>query len=321
MPKKSTLKQKSLRRRLAKTQRQRARNNLTRSRLRKELERQRNMMRARQNKEGQRVFEENNTGRNNNINNVKSLSSSELNRLEMEELEYMEREHERMEVEKAVQAMNAAQKERFYIRVNYKDMYKASELLEKLHDSTFYFDTLEVLRLSYIPEFTYYYIINYDEEDENNYNHDDYGRVYYRQNRRMIFDVREVEPFEYFRESFEPHSWEFYGPPNNGYQISKGKHHQYIYNFIELVEFLTHLPGFMKKVQAERIAKITVPRKLTALQQKGLEGTIREFEKKSGKEVPRNMQNLIETYMERKPPQMYYEKRDNLGKINTSLFQ
>ena len=58
------------------------------------------------------------------------------------------------------------------------------------------------------------------------------------------------------------------------------------------------------------------------LQMEGLKRAYTRFERKTGKDFPVNMQNLLESYMtDKKPVLQYYQQRDNLAHIDTNLFQ
>jgi hypothetical protein len=53
---------------------------------------------------------------------------------------------------------------------------------------------------------------------------------------------------------------------------------------------------------------------------KAVESAVGQFETKTGRTIPQNVQNLIEQSI--KPiDYRYYQGRDNLKRINTSLFQ
>ena len=89
-----------------------------------------------------------------------------------------------------------------------------------------------------------------------------------------------------------------------------------------LLQFIKSLPHFQEAINVFGKAKYTAPPKLTSLRLKGLEEMMKKFEQSKGKQVPRNVQNIIEEHLLERPHlQTYLRERDNLAKINTTLFE
>ena len=86
-------------------------------------------------------------------------------------------------------------------------------------------------------------------------------------------------------------------------------------NIYHIFQYIMELPGLSEQMERERVAPFTAPGKLKRLQEKGLNALV-------GERLPPNVQNIVESYMfANRPRQQHIEDRDNLARINTSLFQ
>jgi hypothetical protein len=86
-------------------------------------------------------------------------------------------------------------------------------------------------------------------------------------------------------------------------------------------QYIERLPGFTDQAERERMAVYTAPGKMKSLQQKGLNALLQTMEKEYKKNLPPDTRNIIESYLfANRPHRLYIQGRNNLGKINTSLF-
>jgi hypothetical protein len=86
-------------------------------------------------------------------------------------------------------------------------------------------------------------------------------------------------------------------------------------------QYIERLPGFTDQAERERMAVYTAPGKMKSLQQKGLNALLQSMEKEYKKNLPPDTRNIIESYLfANRPHRLYIQGRNNLGKINTSLF-
>ena len=236
--------------------------------------------------------------------------------LDNNELDRMEQEYEKREYEKAKEKMKKAQKDTFYIRVGGDKSVTLKQFVENLH----YYSTnykIEILYLSSNPQNTYYYILKY--MDYTDYDHYNYG---YNSNdfQEPGFEVWRMDPVEFFKPVAIPHSWDYYGPDmNNDYNVFSGKLIEFVPRS-RVRRYLRAIPYLKKVYERQEKARVTGRAKLEALRMKAVESAVEKFETKTGRTIPQNVQNLIEQSI--KPiDYRYYQGRDNLKRINTSLFQ
>lgn len=237
--------------------------------------------------------------------------------LDNNDLDRMEQEYEKREYEKAKEKMKKAQKNTFYIRVGGDTTLTLKKFVENLH----YYSTnykIEILYLSSNPKNTYYEILKFQADDDNN---NDYGYGYNQENQyREGYVVYKEDPVEFFKPKLIPHHWNFYGPNNNNdYNVALLN----VKGFVprsRIRKYLQRLPYLMDTYRRQEQARISGRSKLEALRMKAVESAVGQFEGKTGRTVPRNAQNIIEQMI--KPiDYRYYQGRDNLQRINTSLFQ
>jgi hypothetical protein len=220
-------------------------------------------------------------------------------------------------------------KNRFYIRINRKRSYsKLSDFVDDFKERYFHFNLIEVLYLSENPKQSYYYKVIREVEDYNYMNNmNNYN--YRRRGQRMGYGpeaeyyIYSFDPIDYFRPHHEPHYYDYYGPNenNDSDEAAGGVMETVFLRKSDILRYISTLPGFAEKLAAERKAPYTAPAKLESLQLKGLEGSIQQFEAKTGRTIPRNVQNVIESYMmRRRPPPQYFEQRNNIYRISPNLF-
>jgi hypothetical protein len=182
--------------------------------------------------------------------------------------------------------------------------------------------TVEILYKGLTPDQSYYYLIQkisrsaFTEEQE--YRAPPVKAIGVRSNgtiiyspRRGAWTLRKLPPVSFFSDepTFNRHSEPdrtFYNPND----------------FFSYEHFLLNLPHLQEKAAKERQAVLSVQPKLKELQQKGLESEIQAYEQKKKIQFPRNVQDIIEQHMMgHMYPSQYLQQRNNLTKINTSLFQ
>lgn len=126
-----------------------------------------------------------------------------------------------------------------------------------------------------------------------------------------VWEVRSLDPTTFFQEEQEPLQEEdiitFFIRPHA---------------YKQPLRYIKALPHFQEAMTAFGKAKYTAAPKLTSLRLKGFEEMMKKFEGSTGQQFPRNAQNLIEEHLLGRPHlQTYLRERDNLAKINTTLFE
>lgn len=326
-----------------------AKMNLLRTRKQKQRLQNLGRAKAREGKELERVLETVNLENLPKNKNAESMTSKERDKLEWnamvrnmvrnaEEqerlLEEMAAKEKTERLEQAKKEMDKLPKNTFYIRFDYqKRLYKASYLIEILNKGFLSFGTMDLLYLSEEPEKSYARKLKwfFEEEEEyyNDFNNNNYfGRSRYRQP-DAGYKVYKMDPLDFFKAKPEALNSYYLGEYlNNNNDVNYvrevnllGRYATLLRTNREVKQYLLGLPYFADKVKAEERAVFTTPAKLESLQLKGLEGSVKQFEKKTGTTVPRNAQNIIERYlMRRPPPSTYFQQRDNIYRIDPNLF-
>lgn len=274
----------------------------------------------------------------NNGNNAYSLTTeewyNELARREAEEeaeYERLEREYEIEQIRKAEEKMKKAPKNTVTVRINDTNTNRIANFLSYLALRKPH--KFEILYLDEDPAKSYYYIFKFDDNRDSN-NNNDYIYHYRRYQRREynpfynpFYNVFSKPPADYFRPVFIPHYYNFYGPNENDDFDTYGANFLRRVYTRDIFEYIRGLPNIKRIIKEEKeakarreAAKATAPAKLKELQLKGLEGWIQEMEERTGKTMPRNVQNVIERSI-RPFDYRYYQGRDNLQRIQTDLFQ
>jgi hypothetical protein len=212
--------------------------------------------------------------------------------------------------------MKTAKKNTFYIRVGGDRNITLKNFVENMRVFTNYMK-IEILYLDSNPQNTYYYILKY--KDYTNYGDYNYG---YNSNdvQEPGFEVWRMDPVEFFKPVAIPHSWDYYGPDmNNDYNVFSGKLIEFVPRS-RIRRYLRAIPYLKVVYERQEKARVTGRAKLEDLRMKAVESAVGQFETKTGRTIPQNVQNLIEQSI--KPiDYRYYQGRDNLKRINTSLFQ
>lgn len=137
----------------------------------------------------------------------------------------------------------------------------------------------------------------------------------------ISFIVWKVNPLEYFRPIHVPKYFGWGGEEEEFYAAPPGEIIYQTETNAQLLWYLKTIPGLQEKAKREKQAKITAPPKLEALQLTALEKSIQQLEKKMGRTIPQNMQNVIESFLRRNPVHpAYFTTRNNLSRIRTNLF-
>lgn len=217
-----------------------------------------------------------------------------------------EQERERRNAEQKARMLayiDGLPKNTFYIRVNdHERFYKMYELVNILRNPAYRLHNLYILYLGdTLDTSTYFHF-----RESSYYEPDMYMHI-------LAWEISEGNPIAFFfgHHSLFPDTWK--ENVLGYYKLSKDR-------LLQVIE--EKFPGFLKQAEKTRLAVYTAPSKVKSLQQKGLDVFVERLQKKAGQDLPPNTQNLIESYMfERKPPQQYFEGRDNLARIQTNLFQ
>lgn len=317
-----------------------AKKNLLKTRKLKQKSRNLHRRRAREGKASERELEANNEY---NLGYKYFQDNEQLQRFLMNEEMRYQQEQERLEqtareeeekrrIQKAMKAMEELEKNRFYIRVDLeKKPFKASFIERLFSKRWFNFRNMEILYLSKNPAESYFKHIffssEYDIDGNNslgsfgNYLQNGILRSGWKVYDRDIVDFF-VPPVRYYTNYFPNYSPNYEWNEDYNNEQEYGKFEGFYENKKSLYKYIRGLPHFMEKAEAERKAQFTAPGKLESLQLKGLEETIKPFEKRTGKTVPRDVKNIIESYiMKRKPLPTYFEERNNIFKIDPTLFQ
>ena len=229
-------------------------------------------------------------------------------------------EVQKKEEQEAKQLFDKALPNSFYIRLDRRPrLLKASDLPGNFRHYFYSNNSLEILYKGTTEENSYYYYFKRENDivRDNIYDYDFYANTH----EETYWEVKKVNPVNFFRTKF---TTSYYNNWFNEEDTYKGPPGTYVTRFLrpsEMANFAKDLPGFREKVAKEKQAVYTAPAKLESLQLKGLEGTIGQFEKATGKTVPRDVQNIIESYMmRRRPHSTYFEQRNNIYRIDPDLF-
>ncbi len=229
-------------------------------------------------------------------------------------------EVQKKEEQQAKELFDKALPNSFYVRLDRRPrLLKVSDLPGNFRSYFYYHNSLEILYKGTTEENSYYYYFKREDDvvRDNIYDYDFYASTHV----ETFWEVKKVNPVNFFRTKFTTYYYNNWYNEENPYEGPPGTYITRFYRPSEMANFAKSLPGFREKVDKEKQAVYTAPAKLESLQLKGLEGTIQAFEKKTGKTVPRDVQNVIERYLMRKPPHStYFQQRDNIYRIHPNLF-
>ncbi len=209
------------------------------------------------------------------------------------------------------EAFEKQPKERFLIRLNKKDMITATKLMSLLNGDGREIKSLDIVWIGKTLRDSYYVKVVYglSMDPFNNYNNSYY-----------CFNIFQEYVYKFFDPSLSRKLYEARGY-NFDYDGNEGTFDNCLSwrTFIDYIRELPHMQAEVKRLKALRPIAM---QKYRDLQMEGLKRAYTQFERKTGKDFPVNMQNLLESYMtDKKPVLQYYQQRDNLAHIDTNLFQ
>lgn len=327
-----------------KTLKQQKKANLLRNRSRKQREREQAIRRQRGFKEEERELVEADSPDNELYFNNEELAQMERNEYEKElqEKYELEQKYKKKQYKEAKKKFYEAKPNTFYIRFNkHEPFLKASEVFPRMKEIWHGF-SLEIFYKGTGLKNSFYYYFQKDEPEEyydndnisyNSLNNDYFGMgmgiygyghhgYHYRRRAEESWSVVKADPVEFFKPIHTPKYYGWGGDEWYFYRAPPGPLDATFYSTFTMRDYIKSIPGFMEKVQREKQAVFTAPPKLETLQLKAAEAAAEQFEEATGRHVPQNVRNQIEGYLRKiyKPTQRYYQTRDNLYKINTSLF-
>ena len=315
-----------------KTLKQRQRTAKFRVLSRKQKQRELALRRLRGVKESQRNREnantnENNENNENNESNTRSLTESEQFERTREEMERQEREAEELERQEELKEyrdakarFDSVKPNTFLLRQNKHNLLRASDLVRSFR-LYFHSNSFELLYKGVSEEDSYYYFFEEHEEYDNNVQENNDFNFAVEPIHTM--DVYQVDPVLFFKKILAPGFFGWGGREVDFFKSPPGTFVIHLDNHREMRDFVMELPGFREKVRREQEAVFTGPPKLERLRLRGLQEATRQFEERAGSAVPRNVSNTLETYLRSYYPAQprYLQNRDNLSRINTTLFQ
>ncbi len=243
-------------------------------------------------------------------------------RQEQMDLERMEEEYEQEQRQKAQEEYRKAEKNKFYFRFNSEKLLKINVLTQFFNYIRKHSISINKLEFAYLdPDYNQSYCYLMKLEDHYNYSNNEYN---YESRYRPSYHTQHYAIYK------KNPVWNLFRPPSSylslNYHFNENDMNTMGSTYIRQIEkddlrqFLRSLPFVREKLAKERVAKYTAPVKLKDLQMKAVESAVGQFERKTGRTFPQNTQNILEQMI--KPiDYRYYQGRDNLKRINTSLFQ
>ena len=218
-------------------------------------------------------------------------------------------------------------KERFIIRLNKKDLITATKLMDLLDGNGADIKNIDIVWVGKTVRNSYYYRFSYGpSQDPYNYNSNndwsDNAYGHYRFGRappKYCFNIYRKNILSFFDPNFPK---KLYKAQASNRDYWYGDQFEECINWHSLKNYIQSLWHFQEELNRLKALRPIAMQKYRDLQMEGLKRAYTRFERKTGKDFPVNMQNLLESYMtDKKPVLQYYQQRDNLAHIDTNLFQ
>lgn len=202
-----------------------------------------------------------------------------------------------------------------YIRINKKTYEEPRKVLELINDFQLmrykHMRPLEIAVMGLRSKYDYYITVDYvplseftEEEELRANDYSNPGEIV------GLWEVRRKDIKNFFV------GFDAFGKDKETVEVFMDPIQEYV-----LQNEIVTLPHIIGKLRKYERAFYTAPAKLTNLRLRGLEGAIRRFETRRKKEIPREIQNILEEHIMGRPhPAAYIQGRDNLARINTNLF-